>query len=218
MSEPVSDLVELTSKLAPITREEAEANPSLAADQAAASDGVNDDQDAVAFDAQEAQAAQDAVLAGDEHAAAGSAISPHQQRMLAFALTQKGVREHPPGSNINMYSQYFGFGAQFWCADFLAYCIDVTGAHTKTAPWGYPSAVRNITAWGQSKSEIHSAPMMGDIFTRKDAMHTGFVLSAQGSNFMTIEGNTSGPAGDIYVASHSRDASSGKYWFVRDRF
>jgi hypothetical protein len=47
-------------------------------------------------------------------------------------------------------------------------------------------------------------------------MHTGFVLSVRGSVFMTIEGNTSGPGGDFYVATHKRDANDGIYFFVRD--
>jgi hypothetical protein len=68
---------------------------------------------------------------------------------------------------------------------------------TIRSPWGYPSAVSNITAWGQRNGKIHSQPQKGDIFTRKDGGHTGFVLSTRGSGFMTIEGNTSGPLGDV---------------------
>ena len=124
-------------------------------------------------------------------------------------MTQKGIRETPPGSNRNMYSAYFGFGPQFWCADFVGFCLDKTGNEDKKVPWGYPSAVENITRWGQSNNFIHDQPKKGDIFTRKDGKHTGFVLTAQGSSFMTIEGNTMGPSGCVYVASHARDASSG---------
>ena len=46
-------------------------------------------------------------------------------------------------------------------------------------PWGYPSTVINITAWGQKNGQIHSQPQKGDIFTRKDGEHTGFVQSAK---------------------------------------
>jgi CHAP domain len=147
-------------------------------------------------------------------------ITPHQQRALALALSQKGIRETPPGSNKQKYSQYFGFGAQFWCADFVAFCMDKTGNRDHKVPWGYPSACNNIAAWGQRTGRIHGRPRKGDIFVKKDAsnpnqcVHTGFVLSAEGSRFMTIEGNTSGPQGDVYVATHARDASSGMYSFV----
>ena len=58
-------------------------------------------------------------------------------------------------------------------------------------------------------------------FTYKNHGHTGLVLSAHGSSFITIEGNTGPPAGtsspsdSVWVASHSRDASDGTYFFVR---
>jgi hypothetical protein len=149
-------------------------------------------------------------------------ITPHQQRALALAVSQKGMREHPRGSNKQKYSQYFGFGPQFWCADFVAFCMDKTGNRDHKVPWGYPSACNNIAAWGRRTGKIHSQPRKGDIFVKKDAgnpnqcIHTGFVTSADGSRFMTIEGNTSGPEGndDVYVASHARDTSSGSYSFV----
>jgi hypothetical protein len=147
-------------------------------------------------------------------------ITPHQQAALALALSQKGIRETPPGSNRQKYSKYFGFGAQFWCADFVAFCMDRTGNRDHKVPWGYPSACVNIASWGKKTGKIHSQPQRGDIFVLKDAnnsnicVHTGFVTSVDGSKFMTIEGNTSGPQGDVYVASHSRDASSGMYSFV----
>ena len=153
-------------------------------------------------------------------AAAASSITAHQRRALALALAQKGptstVKRTPVGSNCNPYSRWFGFGCQFWCADFVAYCIDRSGHHVHhRAPWGYASAVRNINRWGQKNGWIHSRPRKGDIFTRKDGGHTGFVLSAQGLSFTTVEGNTSGPRGDVYVASHNRSASIPLYNFVR---
>jgi CHAP domain len=150
-------------------------------------------------------------------------ITPHQQRALTLALSQQGIREapHPPNpANKQKYSEYFGYGPQFWCADFVAFCMDKTGNRDHKVPWGYPSACNNIAAWGQRTGKIHSQPRKGDIFVLKDAgnpkqcIHTGFVTSADGSRFMTIEGNTSGPQGDVYVASHARDASSGMYSFV----
>ena len=154
-------------------------------------------------------------------------ITPHQQNALALALSQKGMREHPAGSNDQKYSRYFGFGPQFWCADFVAFCMDKTGNRDHKVPWGYPSAAANIAAWGQRTGKMHGRPRRGDIFVvhddnvppgRSKWVHTGFVTSADGSSFMTVEGNTSGPGpgGDIYVASHSRGTpSSGqKYFFV----
>jgi hypothetical protein len=152
-------------------------------------------------------------------------MTPHQQRALTLALSQKGIREapHPPNpENKQKYSAYFGFGPQFWCADFVAFCMDMTGNRDHKVPWGGPSAVANIAAWGKRTGKMHGQPRRGDIFVVHDDkanppwVHTGFVTSADGSRFMTIEGNTSGPQGTIYVASHSRGTppSGQRYFFV----
>jgi hypothetical protein len=217
MPELEDEPVELREQIEEVTREQAEANPELRADPAEAKKGVLDDEDPAEFEQLELEAAVGVVLgdADDESGGAAPPISAHQQRMLALAVTQKGMREQPAGSNNNMYSRYFGFGAQFWCADFIAYCLDMTGNKEKKVPWGYPSAVKNITAWGQRNGKIQNMPMKGDIFTRRNAKHAGFVLSSNGTKFMTIEGNTTGPDGDLYVASHSRDAAGEEYFFVR---
>jgi hypothetical protein len=217
MTVPTDDRVEIAEEIPEVTREEAEQNPLLTSDESTAKEGVLDE-DAAAFEASELEAAENVILADDADDESGGAagMSDHQRRALALAVTQKGMREHPQGSNDNKYSRYFGFGAQFWCADFVAWCADMTGNRDKKVPWGYPSAVRNINSWAQRKGTIHSQPQAGDIFTRKDHMHTGYVLSVQGSMFMTIEGNTSGPGGDFYVATHKRNANDGIYHFVRD--
>jgi len=217
-----------------VTPDQAKYNQELLANPATSNDGVLDDandEENPEFEDQRIEAIAElldpvvgatASGAAASGAAAASSITAHQRRALALALAQKGptstVKRTPVGSNCNPYSRYFGFGCQPWCADFVAFCVDRTGNRDHKVPWGYPSAVSNITRWGQKNGRIHSRPQKGDIFTRKDGGHTGLVLSAQGSSFMTVEGNTSGPLGDVYVASHQRDASSGLYWFVRWNF
>ena len=236
MTEPEDDSVVIPEVIQEVTPDQAKDHPELCANPATSDDGVLDDANDEENPESEAQEMEDiaAIILDDEvvgaaasgaaasGAAAASSITAHQRRALAVALGQKGptrtVKRTPVGSNCNPYSRYFGFGCQFWCADFVAYCVDRTGNRDRKVPWGYPSAVSNITAWGQKNGRIRSRPQKGDIFTRKDGGHTGFVLSAQGSSFMTVEGNTSGPLGDVYVASHKRDASSGLYWFVRWNF
>lgn len=201
-----------------ITQAEAEANPELRADPSASKEGVLDYEDPERFEELEVEAAEGLLAEEDPDDESGGAapISQHQRRALRLALTQKGIRETPPGSNVNIYSKYFGFGAQFWCADFVAWSLDKTGNQDREVPWGYPSAVENITAWGKRNGKIHSRPQKGDIFTRKDGKHTGWVASSQGMSFMTIEGNTDGPDGRVvWVAAHARDASGGLYFFVR---
>jgi hypothetical protein len=224
MPEPENGGVELPES-EQITKEEADEQPQLRSDPSTAMEGVLDDEDPATFQEEELEVVAEMVAeeetgggAGGDEAGGAAPISAHQRRALRLAVTQKGIRETPAGSNRNPYSAYFGFGPQFWCADFVAYCLDKTGNQDKKVPWGYPSAVRNINAWAQLNGLIHNEPRKGDVFTRKDGEHTGFVLSAQGTSFMTIEGNTSGPSGCVYVASHSRDAGSGMYNFVRHHF
>lgn len=215
MPTTTDDLVEISDEIEEVTQEEAEKNPQLLSDEKAAAEGVRDSElDPATFDALELDADVAVVLGEDEDEAGGAApISAHQQRALNLAISQKGVREEPKGSNNNKYSRYFGFGRQPWCADFVAFCVDMTGNRDKKVPWGYPSAVKNILAMGRKRGEVHSRPRKGDIFIYKKDKHTGFVLSAQGSKFMTIEGNMSDRVG-----SHARDASDGNYLFVRDTF
>ena len=205
-------------ELEEITEAQAEENPELRADPSASKEGVLDGENPERFEELQVKAAEDLLADEDPDDEAGGAapISRHQRRALQLALTQKGIRETPPGSNINIYSKYFGFGAQFWCADFVAWCLDRTGNQDHEVPWGYPSAVENITRWGKRNGKIHDRPQKGDIFTRKDGKHTGWVVSSQGMSFMTMEGNTDGPDGRVvWAAQHARDASSGLYFFVR---
>src|ERR687885_599232 len=117
MAARIDDLVEILEDIQEVTQEEAERDKSLLADPEKAKEGVLDE------DPAELEAAEDVILAGEgedegEGGGAAPAISAHQLKALALAVTQKGMREHPQGSNDNMYSRYFGFGPQFWCADF----------------------------------------------------------------------------------------------------
>lgn len=218
MRESTDNAVAIPEGTEEVTREQADENPFLRADPSHAMEGVLDHEDPAKFEELEMEAAEEIVAEDDDPTKGPAPISAHQRKALRLAVTQKGVRETPPGSNKNPYSKYFGFGAQFWCADFVAWALDRTGNRDKKVPWGYPSAVENITAWGKQKGLIHDEPRKGDIFTRKDGKHTGFVLKVDGTDFISIEGNTGGPIGTVYVASHARRASDGIYFFVRHPF
>jgi hypothetical protein len=136
-------------------------------------------------------------------------------RAVAAGLHQQGRREEPCGSNRNPYSSYFGFGAQFWCADFVAWCIDTTGDHDRHVVWGPPSAVRSITAWAVRDKLVVPAPARGDIFTYRNDAHCGLVTGSNGERFTTIEGNTTGRDGKTcWVAQHTRRVDE-TYYFVR---
>jgi hypothetical protein len=136
-------------------------------------------------------------------------------RAVAAGLRQQGRREDPCGSNRNPYSTYFGFGAQFWCADFVAWCIDTTGDHDRRIAWGPPSAVRTITAWAERRRLVVPVPARGDIFTYRNGAHCGLVTGSTGERFTTVEGNTTGRDGrTCWVAQHTRRVDE-TYWFVR---
>ena len=138
-------------------------------------------------------------------------------QMVNLALTQRGMKENPRGSNNNPYSRYFGYGPQEWCADFVSWCVDQIGNKDRKVLWGYPSAVRNITSWAQRNNLFVAQPHRGSIFTFKNGAHTGMVVEPQGSRFTAIEGNTSGPAPDpayTWVNSHTR-TNDGSYHFIR---
>jgi hypothetical protein len=134
---------------------------------------------------------------------------------VATALRQQGRREDPCGSNRNPYSTYFGFGPQFWCADFVAWCVDTSGDHDRRVAWGPPSAVRTITAWAERRALLVPEPERGDIFTYRNGAHCGFVTGRGGERFSTVEGNTTGRDGKTcWVAQHTRRVDE-TYYFVR---
>jgi hypothetical protein len=136
-------------------------------------------------------------------------------RAILAALHQQGRREDPCGSNRNPFSTYFGLGAQFWCADFVAWCIDTTGDHDRRVAWGPPSAVRTITAWAERHGLLVSVPERGDIFTYRNGAHCGLVTGSNVDRFTTVEGNTTGRDGKTcWVAQHTRRVDE-IYYFVR---
>ena len=145
----------------------------------------------------------------------GDGPSAAALRAVAAALRQQGRREDPCGSNRNPYSRYFGFGAQFWCADFVAWCIDTTSDHDKRVAWGLPPAVRQITARAERSGLVVANPERGDIFTYRNGAHCGLVTGANGERFTTVEGNTTGRDGaTCWVAQHTRRVDE-TYYYVR---
>jgi hypothetical protein len=226
MTETADDLAVPTTEIPVLTFKALGEHPELLAAQDKAIEGILEAGNLEEFVPDEMVVAAALVLGEEAGAAAGGAaaepsITAHQRRALALAVSQKGPKELL-GRNCNPYSRYFGLPCQEWCADFVSYCVDRTGNQDKKLPWGPPSWVPNITDWGQKNRRLHSQPMKGDIFTRQDGGHTGFVTRVNGSSFMTIEGNTTGPDGNpdhaVYVYPHQRDASSGLYYFVRWHF
>ncbi|NJR55491.1 MAG: CHAP domain-containing protein [Acaryochloris sp. CRU_2_0] len=125
-------------------------------------------------------------------------------------LSQVGYREKPV--NCNKFSRYFGYGCQYWCADFVSWNFDSTGNKNKKVPWGYPSAVSSILSWAKKNGHLVKSPKPGDIFIMKarGASHTGLVRKVKGNLFYTVEGNTSNQ-----VMKLRRNLKAYPYLFVR---
>src|SRR5262245_31911328 len=102
---PEDDRIEFPAdEASELTQEEAEANPDLLANPEASKEGILDNEDP-GFAELEVAAAE-ALLADDDpddEAGGAAPISRHQRAALRLALTQKGIRETPPGSNVNIY-------------------------------------------------------------------------------------------------------------------
>lgn len=142
------------------------------------------------------------------------AASDHGWRAVRAALEQKGMREARCGNNSNPFSRYFGYGPQFWCADFVSWAFDATGNRDRKVPWGYPSGVAGIVTWGRRTGNLSKNPRPGSIFAYLDGRHTGLVVRLEAGRFLTIEGNTSGPDGKVcWVWTHARVAD-GRYGFI----
>jgi CHAP domain len=135
----------------------------------------------------------------------------HRAKALKQALSQLGTKENPPGSNCQKYSTYFGHGCEYWCADFVSWAFDTTGNGDRKLPWGNPSAVSSIIAWGIQGHEVKT-PQPGDIFTIKGhgASHTGIVRKVTGGSFTSVEGNA-----DNRVESLSRSINQQDLRFFR---
>jgi CHAP domain len=123
------------------------------------------------------------------------------RRALAEALRHVGVRESPPGSNRTMFGRWFGVDGVPWCAIFASYCFDVgagvvlcRGWHgAGTGPRGV-AYVPTLSAWLRATGRSVDDPQPGDlaIFDWDGGLpdHVGLVVHANGSDLVTVEGNT----------------------------
>ncbi|MCP2341346.1 CHAP domain-containing protein [Actinomadura rupiterrae] len=124
-------------------------------------------------------------------AAAGGADA-----MLAAARGELGQGEHPPGSNHNKYTDWYGLGDAPWCDIFMAWCADRAGCLKAVGRFAY-------TPWHAQWFKDHGR--WGDV-PRKGAIvfydwggsrdidaidHVGVVEAVRGDGtIVTLEGNT----------------------------
>jgi peptidoglycan hydrolase-like protein with peptidoglycan-binding domain len=138
-------------------------------------------------------------------------VSPLRLRMFNEARKYIGVKEFPPGSNMVLFSKWYGLAGP-WCAMFVSYCADKCGSkfHYAYVPYVVADAHKGVNSLA-----ITNDPQQGDLVCydwNKDGVadHIGFFdkwVTAP-STFKTIEGNT-GIGNDSNggeVMSRTRDA------------
>ncbi|MFD0687808.1 CHAP domain-containing protein [Actinomadura fibrosa] len=135
---------------------------------------------------------------GDEagEASAAGAMADGADRMLDAARGQLGEGEHPPGSNHNKFTAWYGMGDVAWCDIFLAWCADRAGCLKAVGRFAYTPA---HARWFKDNGRWGGVPRKGAIVfydwggSRDIAAidHVGIVESVRGDGtIVTIEGNT----------------------------
>ncbi|MCP2339153.1 C40 family peptidase [Actinomadura rupiterrae] len=116
--------------------------------------------------------------------------------LLTVARGELGQGEHPPGSNHNKFTDWYGLGDVPWCDIFLAWCADRAGCLPAVGRFAYtPSHAQ----WFKEHGRWGEVPRVGAIVFfdwggSRDLSaidHVGVVeaLRADGS-IVSIEGNT----------------------------
>lgn len=142
-------------------------------------------------------------------------------KVLQIARTQLGVHESPSGSNNVKYNTWFyGHAVRgdrySWCATFLDWIFEKAGCgklypHNANAAYGQDEIVSRCggkwvlpktTNLDRRKDYVKTKAQPGDIvdfnFGSKTSdwrQHTGIVVSVEGTDLITIEGNTSAGKG-----------------------
>lgn len=111
--------------------------------------------------------------------------------IISVALKEEGTRES--GGNNNKYGKWYGMNNVPWCAIFVSWCANQSGIPTDIIP-KFASVSEGLNWFkgkGLFKTKGSYVPKAGDIFFNKSggASHTGLVVSSDGTNFFTIEGN-----------------------------
>lgn len=108
---------------------------------------------------------------------------------------------NPGANNYTKYGAWYGLngpGAP-WCAMFVAWCCSKAGVSTSIVP--KTASVSEFTSFAKNHNQFHSksgyTPQPGDIiiYGSSGSSHTGLVYGTDGSNVITIEGNTSATNG-----------------------
>ena len=127
-----------------------------------------------------------------ERKKAAAAVVSLGQKALARAKTKIGTAESPPGSNRQMFGQWYGFNGVPWCAIFMTWCFDPLGskAFTSGSRFSYVGAIVAAARAGGRGLAVVTTPRPGDLVCWGD-YHVGIYEGATASGFNSIEGNYS---------------------------
>lgn len=131
---------------------------------------------------------------------------PTAQDVVNMALSQLGVGETPPGSNITKYGAWYGLQGQPWCAMFVMWCFNQLNAlsliHTNSAY--VPTMYTEMVAAGMGVPSGQPGDIVCFAFD-PGLDHVGIVETRITAGvYRTIEGNT----GDA-VQRHTRANGGG---------
>ena len=119
-------------------------------------------------------------------------MAADRKSLVEKATSQIGYKES--ANNDNIYGRWYGMNNQPWCAMFVSWCAAQCGiSEDIILKFAYvPYGVDFFKKKGRYKpADGRYKPQPGDIVFFGNSDHVGIVEKVQGSNIITIEGNTS---------------------------
>ena len=135
--------------------------------------------------------------------------------IVDIARKEIGTTEKPANSNKTKYGKWFGWDGVAWCGIFVSYCYYLAGKPLKGVGFSKGFAgCQTAVAYYKKNNKIVTKPEAGDIVFfdwnndgRYD--HTGIFVRDLGSQFESIEGNTSltnqSNGGNVMLRTRSYD-------------
>lgn len=115
------------------------------------------------------------------------------QRTNIVAIAQKEIGYKEGKNNDTKYGEWYGMNNNPWCAMFVSWCANQANIPVSIIPKlayvPYIYSFYNSSGLYESKNSGYS-PRPGDIVLFGDNNHVGIVEKIEGSNLITIEGNT----------------------------
>lgn len=110
--------------------------------------------------------------------------------VLNQARAWLGVTEHPPGSNHNEITQYYGWDAA-WCCMFIWSIFNKSGHGNLFMGGGKTAYCFDVMNWYKDRGKWGSTPKKGALVIYGGSGHIGIIESVSGGSFVSIEGNLS---------------------------